>query len=59
MESKLTRFTESETPGKYRRKMIEFESYRVRCGINNEEVRDDLYLECKTPLKQKLIAVVR
>ena len=35
--------------------MGEFESYRVRANIKGEEVADDLYRFCETPLKRKLI----
>ena len=44
METKITRFSESETPSEYRRKTIKFESYRLRCGIEDEEVSDNLYM---------------
>ena len=56
METKVTRFTESKTPSEYRRKMIEFDLYSRMCGIKEEEVSDDLYMACETPLKQKLLA---
>ena len=36
--------------------MIEFDYYKVRCNIAAEEVSDDLYRFCETPLKKKLIS---
>ena len=50
IESKIIKFTESESHDEFRRKMIEFDLYRVRCNIPAEEVSDDLYMFCETPL---------
>ena len=36
--------------------MIEFDYYKVRCNIAAEEVSDDLYRFCETPLKKRLIS---
>ena len=56
METKFTRFSERETPSKFRRKMLNFNRYSRMCGIKEEEVSDDLYMACETPLKQKLLS---
>ena len=47
---------ESETREEFRRKEEEFKAYVERPGISGEDVTDDLYRTCETPLKQKLIA---
>ena len=56
METKLSRFSESETPGEFRRKMLEFDRYSRMCGIKEDEISEDLYMACETPMKQKLLA---
>ena len=56
IESKITKFPESKTHDEFRRKMIEFDYYKVRCNIAAEEVSDDLYRFCETHLKKKLIS---
>ena len=39
----------------FRQKKGEFESYRERTNIKGEEIANDLYRSCETPLKRKLI----
>ena len=56
METKLSRFGENETPGEFRRKMLEFDRYSRMCDIKEDEVSEDLYMACETPMKQKLLA---
>ena len=50
-----TKFTENESHNEFRRKMGKIESYKVRSTIIGEEVADNLYRFCETPLKRKLI----
>ena len=56
IEAKPPKFLENETREEFRRKEEEFDSYVERTGISGEDVTDDLYRTCETPLKQKLIA---
>ena len=55
MEIKFTRFGESETPAEFRCKMLEFDRYTRMSCIKEEEVSDDLYMACETPLKLNLL----
>ena len=40
----------------FRRKTSEFKSYSDRTNLEVEEIADDLYLACDTPLKRRLLA---
>ena len=53
---KPPRFLEKETREEFNRKHYEFPSYSDRTILQGEEVADDLYLSCETPLKRKLRA---
>ena len=53
---KPPKFMEFETRGEFRRKEEEFQAYVNRTDIKNQEIADDLYRICDTPLKKKLIA---
>ena len=55
IDAKPPKFLESETREEFRRKEEEFEAYVDRTGITGEDVTEDLYRTCETPLKQKLI----
>ena len=56
MDVKPPKFMESETREEFRRKKEEFQSYVDRTEFVGEEVSDNLYRTCKTPLKKKLLA---
>ena len=53
---KPPRFLGKETREEFNRKHLEFQSYSERTALQGEEVADDLYLSCETPLKRKLRA---
>ena len=54
MEGKPPKFIGKETREEFRRKHAEFKSYSVRALLEGEDVSDDIYLACETPLKRKL-----
>ena len=49
-------FTEQETREEFWRKNQEFETYSVRAKLKPEEISEDLFYMCETPLKRKLRA---
>ena len=49
-------FTEQETREEFWRKNQEFETYSVRAKLKPEEISEDLFYVCETPLKRKLRA---
>ena len=55
-EAKPPKFLERETREEFRRKQAEFKSYSERTSLEGEEIADDLYLACETPLKERLLA---
>ena len=54
-ETKALKFCENESREEFRRKRGEFQSYQERMDIKGEDIADDLYRCCETPLKRKLI----
>ena len=56
METKLSKFDENESPAEFRRKVLEFERYARLSGIKEDEVSEDLYMACSTPMKKKVLA---
>ena len=56
IDMKPPKFMEFETRGEFRRKEEEFQAYIDRTDIKNQEIADDLYRICDTPLKKKFIA---
>ena len=59
METKLSKFDENESPAEFRRKVLEFERYARLSGIKEEEVSEDLYMACGTPMKKNCLQVLR
>ena len=57
MENKPS--NEFETRDEFRRKLAEFQAYKVRPEIGGDEVTDDLLRACKTPLRRKQVASSR
>ena len=55
IKSKAVKFCENESREEFRRKRGEFQSYQERMDIKGEDIADDLYRCCETPLKRKLI----
>ena len=55
-QAKPPKFLETETREEFRRKTSEFKSYSDRTNLEVEEIADDLYLACDTPLKRRLLA---
>ena len=49
-------FTESETRDEFGRKNQEFKTYSSRAKLKPEEMSEDLYYACETPLKRRLRA---
>ena len=47
-------FLEKETREEFRRKYSEFETYSDRSHLKANEITEDLYHACETPLKRKL-----
>ena len=48
---KPPKFMETETREEFKRKQKEFSTYSIRTKLEQEEVADDLYTACDTPLK--------
>ena len=55
MKSKPPKFLDFERKDKFRRKLVEFQAYKVRAEIEGEEITDNLFRACKTPLRRKLV----
>ena len=49
-------FTENETRDDYERKRQDFKTYSNRAKLSPEEMSEDLYYACETPLKKRLRA---
>merc|ERR1712082_168420 len=49
-------FSESETRDDYERKRQDFKTYSNRAKLSPEEMSEDLYYVCETPLKKRLRA---
>ena len=49
-------FTEQETREEFLRKNSEFNTYSARAKLKPEEISEDLFYACETPLKRKLRA---
>ena len=47
-------FTEQETREEFLRKNSEFNTYSARAKLKPEEISEDLFYACETPLKRKL-----
>ena len=58
-QAKLAKFLETETREEFRRKTNEFHSYSARTNLETQEIADNLYIACNTPLKRRLIASSR
>ena len=55
MKSKPPKFLDFKTKDKFRKKLAEFQAYKVRAEIEGEEVTHNLFRACKTPLRRKLV----
>ena len=49
-------FTENETRDEFERKNQDFKTYSSRAKLTPEEMSEDLYYACETPLKRRLRA---
>ena len=49
-------FSECETRDDYERKRMDFKTYSNRAKLSPEEMSEDLYYACETPLKKRLRA---
>ena len=56
METKPPKFMEKETREEFRRKQSEFLAYSKSDLLEGDEISDNLYLACDTPLKRRLLA---